>query len=405
MPQRIRLPDKPTLTRLCHDLQAVADHKHQANELRSNGRTLHIKLRSACCLCSRESARHDHRQRAVALVGAGLAAELGELGASALKDHLLRQFLPDAGARRPAPVRLRDVLALAQVLERARKLATSLPGLLAVKLAAASVLYARHAGAPVDHPDSSPEPTLLPLEQRAAEYLAQALRIAQRHGRPPASPDSRLVLPDAFLRLAASFPVDELISPAELQRLERFLALARPLLARVAPVWRSMEVHELMKVVEQLAHMHRATYGYEVVEVHFDSRLTEVATLSADGVHVTLPTGQTDAVDQFDVFIHHLAYGLTLRYQHHLAASEATAATSDRALARLLRATQWVPMDRPSLGRQGGMSRPAARAAWLSSASHRHATALADLIAAPAFAALPNDESRLPRMARLGRNR
>lgn len=439
MPLRLRLTGTPSLTPLCHDLKDLADDKYHANELRSNGRTLYVKLRSACCMASRESARNEHRRSAAAWVGAALAADLTELGASALKDRLLGQFLPAGSAGRPGPVRVADVLDLKRVLDRARKLATTVPGLAAVNLAAASVLQTRaQAGAEpststwhgitppgsisksrtssesVSMPPTRsragtsvgarvPQPTA--LEQRAADYLAHAERLANPPPPRAGLPDHPSMRSDEFLALATSFPVSDLLTPGELRLHASFLAQARPLLDAVAPSWQSMGVHELMHFVQRLMNMHRTVYGYEAVEVRFERSLDDVAALSADGAHVALPIGQSETLDHLDVFVHHLVYGLALRYQHHLADAMDSADGSDRALASILRANRLVPMDRSHLVRQFGMRRPAARQAWQASASHRHATALADLVAASAYAALSNDASRLPRMARLGKRR
>ena len=148
MPLRVRVPHPPTLTPLCRDLRVVADEQHQGNELRFNGRSLYVKLRSACWTSSRESSRDDHRQRALALVREGLAADLDELGAGVLKDRLLAQFLPPGRPGRAAPVRVGDVLLLARVVDRARQSATSrLSGVEAVEQAAGIVAAARERSA------------------------------------------------------------------------------------------------------------------------------------------------------------------------------------------------------------------------------------------------------------------
>ncbi len=444
MPLRIRLPAKPSLLQLSHQLQAVADDTHQANELRSDGRTLYVKLRSACGFSSRESVRNDHRRRAVALVGAGLAADLADLGASALKDQLLRKFLPEGGAGRPAPVRVADVLALERVVARAHELAATLPGLTAVNQAMAAVWQARTAASPpppgtqgtqgktrgitpswstsrssqpsvsiatpytasrAGTPVSIPALESMPLGQRAAEFLHLAEHIARPPVPSAGSNGDERVLPKEFLALAASFSTGDLLSPGELARHEAFLRQATPLLQTTAPAWQTMPVEALQRVVEQLVHLHRACHGYETVEVQFTSQLRDAPALSGDGTQVLLPTGRPDNIDHFDEFVHHLVHGLTLRYQHHLATRLPVIAPGEQILARIMRASQRVPMDRRSLVQQFGMPWSQARQAWLASPSRRHATALADLVSARAYAALPDDDARLPRMARLGRRR
>lgn len=439
MPLRLRVNAKPTLTQLSREIQAVADEHHRANELRSNGRTLYIKLRSACCGTTRESSRNEHRRRAVALVGAGLAAELTRFGASELADHLMQQFLPAAGNGRAAPVRIADVLDLQRVVDRARELPASVPGPSAVKAAADFVLRTRSLRRPGDPAPARHEITpswslsksqvpsqslvtpqtrtrasaslsaMLPppssLDERAAEFLAQAERATQWPVPKAGATDSRRVLPDGFLARAASFTVDDLLSPTELLRHEVFMAQARPLMTRVAPLWRAMLPADMVEVIEQLIGMHRVAYGYESVDVHFARDAGEAAILSPDGARVQVPVGRTEIVDNFDEFVHQLVYGLALRYQHHLARQGPRAAADDRPLALIMRASQRLPLEPRPLVEQFGMQRAAARQAWLASPSRRHANALADLVAAHAFASLPDDVSRLPRMARQGRHR
>ncbi len=443
MPLRVRLNHPPALTPLCRDLRIVADEQHHDNELRFNGSALYVKLRSARWSSSREASRNEHRLRALALVREGLGAELTQLGASVLRDRLLAQFLPSGSAGRTAPVRVGAVLALARVLDRARQLTPRMSGIEAVEQAAGLVdadaersevqlltpTRLRLAPAlPKSRTPSESKPSVpvlpkpvvsvqdskkvaLSLQERARTFLARAEQVAASHAKLPASPRSRRSLPDDFLAQAASFTTADLLTPRELLHQRSFLDLARPLIEQVAPRWRTLPVSEVSAFVQQLMNLHRTTYGYDELEVRFLNELRDTAVLSADGLHLALPIGNPDTVDNFDVFVHQLIYGLSLRYQRHLAASAAGAEASDAAdardlaLARIMRAHQLVPMDRQQLAEQFGMRVSAARQAWQSGASHRHATALADPASSLAYAALPEGEPRLPRMAYLGRHR
>lgn len=412
MPLRVRPATASTLAELCRDLRA-ADDKHPARELRSDGRTLYIKLRSAGCLFSRDSVRDTHRRHAVALVAQCLDRDLAPLGASHLAEGLLGQFLPGTRAGQPAPVRIAHVLDLERVVDRARRLAAHLPSFVAVRTAAACVLEARGVGidlpsapgpqAPAPASSATAEPRRPPFSWRAEDLLAQSRRMAQAPQALARSPDGRPILSAGYLHLAASFPVDELLTSQERERHERFLSQAGPELAKAGPAWRTLEVAQVKAFVERLVHLHRVTYGYDAVEVLFSRHQREAPALSADGARVVLPTRQPLEDDRFDEFVHYLVHGLTLRYQHHLADRLAAASGSERALASLLRAHQLVPMNRDTLVRRYGLGWRAAREAWLSSPSHRHATALADRVAAWAYASLPDGESRLPPMAGPGK--
>lgn len=426
MPLRVPLQGQPTLAQLRRDLEAVAKDRYHDNELRSDGRSLYIKLRSACCAWRRESARHDHRRRAVALVRERFAAALDELGAGFMKDRLLAQLMPEAGGRRPAPVRVQDVLALEELVAHARRLATRLSGPLAVMMAVSSARKSAGRGEDVPVEATLPGGRTTPIsrcvattsrpgsasvsvstsalqpafEQRACNLLTEAERIAAGHARSEGSPGSRRCLPEGFLSLSASFAIGELVTAAEQRRIDHFMRQAGPLLDKVTPQWTTMLPQQQLETVEQLVRLHQASYGYGAVEVHFDGALHGAARLSANGIHVTLPVARADVTRNFDEFVHLLAYGLTLRHQHQLAARLPTSPDADMALARIMRACQLVPMDKKGLVDAFGMRLPAAREAWLSGAVHRHATAMADIISARAYAALPNDESRLPAMAR-----
>lgn len=435
MPLRVPLSGQPTLAQLCHDLKVVAHDKHHDNELRSNGRSLYIKLRSACCTWRRESARHDHRRRAVALVRERFEAALDDLGAGFMKERLVIEFLPAAGAGRAAPVRVRDVIALDQLVAHARRLAVRLSGPLAVMLAAATARQTQAAWRlpaqprfPTDLPALSPplargelvcqnatsskvqrSPARVALGlsfgQRATDLLDAAERLAARPERPAGSPDHRRLMPEEFLALAASFPSEQLITPAEQRRIDHFMGHAGPILDKVTSDWRAIEPQQQLDIVQGLVRTHQVSYGYGAVEVHFDGRLHGAARLSPDGARVILPVAHEDVTRNFDEFIHLLVYGLTLRHQRHLATHLDTVHEADLELARLMRAHQLVPMDTQQLVQAFSLRLPAAREAWLSSASHRHATALADLVAGRVYAALPRHTSRLPRLAHLGASR
>ncbi len=404
MPLRVRLAQPSTLAQLCRDLHAVADPQHHARELRSDGRTLYVKLRSACCLFSRDGARDTHRRRAVALVGECLGRDLKALGAADLTDRLLTQFLSGTGAGRPAPVRIADVLALERVVERAHRLAAHLPSYVAVKTAAACVLETRPARPVAAIPPSLATVSTPSASQRAAELLSHARRIADGPAGLAGSRDPRPALPGEFLHLAASFTADDLLTPQEIRLHDSFVAQARPLLEKAGPAWQAFTVPELATLVEQLVHLHRVTFGYDAVEVQFDRRLREAPAWCAPGAPVVLPTRQPDDDDAFDEFVHHLVHGLTLRYQHHLAARLPPPGDPGWTLACLMRAHQLVPMDRHQLARRYDIKWTAAREAWLTSPSYRHANALADRVSALAYAALPDGKARLPRLAEPGKH-
>lgn len=422
MPLRVSLTGQPTLAQLCHDLKVVANDAHLDNELRANGRSLYIKLRSASCAWRRESARLAHRGRAVALVRERFVAALDELGVGFMKDQLLAEFLPGAGGGRPAPVRVRDVLVLEELVSHTRRLATRLSGPVAVMQAISQARQARQAlgpreAAPV--PSVQPELPVLPVlakqatqastfEQRASHFLAeaeavaQAGRIAAPRAQPPGPPPGRRPVPERSWSMATSFTSGELVTAAEQRRLDHFMERAGPLIDKVTPSWRSMQPQQQLEAVEQLVRQHQASYGYGAVEVHFDGDVHAVARLSANGVHLTLPIARADVTRNFDEFVHLIIYGLALRHQHELAMHLPAVAAEDLALARIMRASHLVPMDKQVLASEFGMRAAAAREAWASSASHRHATALADAVAARAYAALPDDASRLPPMALIG---